>query len=115
MHNNVSIRVAPDWGRSQSEVLYPSIKTCPSCRFRRGAAVWNQAEVLRFLGRVYSVDTSKQDQSFGAYIIPAIISFAAACGCGIVAAAVYTWQKRAKSPGMPPHTQLQEYSSPDKG
>jgi hypothetical protein len=37
LHNRVNVRLAPQWGLSTAEVLYPSVEACPSCRSRTAA------------------------------------------------------------------------------
>merc|ERR1711865_104589 len=70
VHNNVSVRLAPQWDLNPSQVLYPSALACARCRSSSSndlsGVVWSLHDVEVFLLQTYTVFHNREgdDESY---------------------------------------------------
>jgi len=60
IHNSVNTRTGPRYGVEPALYEYPSVDTCPDCRTAEGK--WDEAKVLVFMRRIYSVATESREE-----------------------------------------------------
>lgn len=60
LHNRVSVRLAPKWGYTEAEAIWPPAEACPSCRATNETSAisvlnqkWNSKKVFHFLQKIY--------------------------------------------------------------
>merc|ERR1711924_40952 len=94
-------RLAPEWGKDVSSVLYPSQSSCPVCRApptrRATEVVWNEEEVEGFLSSTYKCCTSTAADESG-HVLLFVVYVAAFVGVLMVVLAAVMYWKCSKDP-----------------